>query len=114
MSNTIPMSVATARRPHDPFARAWAAPPAVPMPAPASTTATGLLSSLRRMLGDLLAGWRAQRRRIATQRALLGLDDRTLRDIGIVRAEVESLAAEAHGGVAATRARMLKHVPQLH
>jgi uncharacterized protein YjiS (DUF1127 family) len=114
MSNTIPLPASAGRQPYDLLARAWVALPMQPMPAPAPHAASGLLASLMRMLSGVRAGWRAQRRRIATQRALLGLDDRTLRDIGIVRAEVESLAAEAHGVVAATRARMLRHALPLN
>ena len=100
MSTTIPLPIAAARRPSELFDRASAALP----PAPS----TPLLASAHRLLRDVWAGWRERRLRNATRCALLQLDDRTLRDIGIVRAEVESLAAEAHGGVAATRARLLK------
>jgi len=112
MSHTIPLTAAAERRPHEMLAGALGVLP--PMPAPTPHAPTGLLATALRMLRDMRAGWRACRQRIATRRALLGLDDRTLRDIGIVRAEVESLAAEAHGGVAATRTRMLKHALPLN
>ena len=102
MSTTIPLPIAAARRPSELFNRAWAVLP------PAATPSTPLLASTWRLLRDVWAGWRERRLRNATRCALLQLDDCTLRDIGIVRAEVESLAAEAHGGVAATRARLLK------
>ena len=102
MSTTIPLPLAAARRPSELFDRASAALPPAPMPS------TPLLASAHRLLRDVWAGWRERRLRNATRCALLQLDDCTLRDIGIVRAEVESLAAEAHGGVAATRARLLK------
>ena len=105
MSTTIPLPIAADhRRPSELFARPWAVLPPVPAPTPS----TPLLASARRLLRDVWAGWCERRLRSATRRALLQLDDRTLRDIGVVRAEVESLAAEAHGGVGATRARLLR------
>ena len=104
MSNTIPIPMPAALRRHESIACASTSLPQVPL----LHTSLPWLASLQRMLRDVWAGWRERRLRSATRRTLLRLDDRTLRDIGIVRAEVESLAAEAHGGVAATRARLLK------
>jgi uncharacterized protein YjiS (DUF1127 family) len=56
---------------------------------------------------NLLADWRDRRQIRATRLALMNLDDQTLRDIGFVRAEINSVAAESHGGVSATRDRLL-------
>lgn len=53
-----------------------------------------------------LAAWRCRRRHARTQSALLALDPRTLRDIGLARAEIGSVSAELHGLAARTRARL--------
>jgi len=112
MSSTIPLPVRATLRPHELFARAWA--PQSIMPTQPSGVAA-LLAACRRLVRDALADWRDRRQIRATRLALMNLDDATLRDIGFVRAEVESVAAEAHGGVAATRARLLGHAgPPAH
>lgn len=50
----------------------------------------------------------AQRRqRASRRRELQGLSDAILRDLGINRAEIDSLLAEADGRAAATRVRVL-------
>ena len=104
MSSTMPLPVRTEPLPHDRFARAWATRPAI-------QTRTGvvaiLLGALQRRLHASLTAWRHWRQLRATRLALAGLDAATLRDIGIVRTEIDSLAAEVHGGVAVTRARLL-------
>lgn len=54
-----------------------------------------------------VAAWRRQRDEHATYQALSGLDQRTLRDIGIDRSEARSVAAELGGRADRTRARAL-------
>jgi uncharacterized protein YjiS (DUF1127 family) len=106
MSTTIPLPLLARLRAHDLLGPARpAAPRATAAPNP-DTNANPVLRRLR----DAWRAWRRHRAQRATRHALLQLDDRTLRDIGIVRAEVESAAAEAHGGVAPTRSRLLRHV----
>jgi uncharacterized protein YjiS (DUF1127 family) len=55
----------------------------------------------------ILAAWRRQRDEYATYRALSGLDQRTLRDIGFDRSEARSVAAELAGRADRTRAQAL-------
>jgi uncharacterized protein YjiS (DUF1127 family) len=55
----------------------------------------------------ILAAWRRQRDEHATYRALSGLDQHTLRDIGFDRSEARSVAAELAGRADPTRARAL-------
>jgi uncharacterized protein YjiS (DUF1127 family) len=104
MSATIPLPVRAAPQPHELFARAWAMQPPLPT---RPGVMQALLAALRRRLRAALANWRARRQIRATRLALMDLDAATLRDIGIVRTEIDSLAAETHGGVAVTRARLL-------
>jgi uncharacterized protein YjiS (DUF1127 family) len=104
MSGTIPLPARAALQPHELFARAWALQSITPT-RPRGVSA--LLAACRRVVRDVLADWRDRRQIRATRLALMNLDDATLRDIGFVRAEIESVTAEAHGGIAATRARLL-------
>jgi uncharacterized protein YjiS (DUF1127 family) len=106
MSGTIPLPVRAAVQPHVLFARAWAPQSSTPT-RPSGVSA--LLAACRRVVRNALADWRDRRQIRATRLALINLDDATLRDIGFVRSEVDSVAAEAHGGVAVTRARLLGH-----
>jgi uncharacterized protein YjiS (DUF1127 family) len=108
MSATIPLPRPAALRPHDLFARAGSAQSDTATPA-ARRAAAPPTPVWRVLLRDVLEAWRQHRAQQATRRALLQLDVRTLRDIGFVAAEIDSVAAEVHGGVAATRARMLAH-----
>jgi uncharacterized protein YjiS (DUF1127 family) len=105
MSATIPLPVRAELQRQALFA-AWIAQRSIPTQAGG---AAAVLAACRRVLRDAWADWRERRRILATRRTLMNLDDATLRDIGFVRAEIESVAAEAHGGVAATRARLLGH-----
>lgn len=57
------------------------------------------------------AAWAARRRLAHESTALAQLDDATLRDIGLARCEVESIAAEAQGLVDRTRLRVLQIGP---
>jgi len=107
MSATIPLPVRADPRPHDLLARAWAVQPSI---GTRPSALSSMLAALRRRLHVTLAAWRDWRQIRATRLALMNLDAATLRDIGIVRTEIDSLAAEAHGGVAATRARLLTRV----
>ena len=105
MSATIPLPARAPSAPHQLFASAWSAQAATA--APPSGLAT-FWAAWRRCLRDIWQGWRDRREIHATQVALMKLDDQTLRDIGLMRAEIESVAAETHGGVAATRSRLLE------
>jgi uncharacterized protein YjiS (DUF1127 family) len=104
--SAIPLPVRAALQPHELFARASALPSVTPTQ-PSGVSA--LLAACRRVVRDVLADWRDRRQIRATRLALMNLDDATLRDIGFVRSEVESVAAEAQGAVAVTRARLLGH-----
>jgi uncharacterized protein YjiS (DUF1127 family) len=106
MSATIPLPTRAPLPPHQLFAPARAAQPAA-LARPSGLAA--FLAAWRRCVRDTWAGWRDRREIYATRVALMNLDDQTLRDIGFVRAEINSVAAEAHGGVAATRDRLLGH-----
>jgi uncharacterized protein YjiS (DUF1127 family) len=105
--NTIPLSPRPPLQPHPRFAMAWAAEPPLP-PGRRGLLDTIVVAACRRVRAAL-ADWRDRRQIHATRVALMNLDDQTLRDIGFVRAEINSVAAEAHGGVAATRDRLLGH-----
>jgi uncharacterized protein YjiS (DUF1127 family) len=57
-----------------------------------------------------LAAARRRRLEAATRLALEALDDVTLRDIGLTRPEISSVAAELHGGCVATRLARAPHL----
>jgi uncharacterized protein YjiS (DUF1127 family) len=65
------------------------------------------LGFLVRPLQRLRAEYGRHQQAQATYRALRGLDARTLRDIGLDRSELRSVAAEANGLTAATRLQAL-------
>lgn len=67
-----------------------------------------ITSDLRRLMGRLLGRLRRRWRQAATLRSLAALDDATLLDIGVARAEIASLAAEAHDVAVRTRARTVR------
>jgi len=79
--------------------------PAAGRVAGSPTGATALLAPMRALLRRLGAGW--QRRHLAkcTFIALRRLDERALRDLGIDRSELQSVAAEVAGDADSTRAR---------
>lgn len=106
MSTTIPLPPRVPLRPHQLFALDWSAQPGTAAPARTGGL-TAFLAAWRRCVRDTWAGWRDRRQIHATRVALMKLDDQTLRDIGMMRAEIESVAAETHGGVATTRSRLL-------
>jgi uncharacterized protein YjiS (DUF1127 family) len=108
MSATIPLPPRAALAPYELYTRAGGLPS---NNTPAQVKPVGaLLAALNQRLQGAWTAWRQRRRMHATRVALMQLNDATLRDIGFVRAEIESVAAEADGGVAATRARLLRHV----
>jgi uncharacterized protein YjiS (DUF1127 family) len=77
----------------------------------AAAIADGFASAWSATLGTVrstFAAWRRQRLARATYRALLDLDRRTLRDLGLDRSEIGSIAAELSGAVGATRIRVLE------
>jgi uncharacterized protein YjiS (DUF1127 family) len=51
------------------------------------------------------AGVQRHWQQASTRRSLAGLDDAALRDLGMTRAEIGSVAAEAHEAVVCTRMR---------
>jgi uncharacterized protein YjiS (DUF1127 family) len=75
-------------------------------------TAQRLISSPLRRLAALVArGWAAWCDALSArrqQRALRQLDDSTLRDLGLARCEISSLAAELRGHAEATRVWALR------
>ncbi|MCU0963729.1 MAG: DUF1127 domain-containing protein [Burkholderiaceae bacterium] len=68
-----------------------------------TTAAQRIWNGFATALHAAATAWHARRRRRSTQRALWALDDRTLRDMGLSRAEAGSLAAELTGAAPATR-----------
>ncbi|MBL8347031.1 MAG: DUF1127 domain-containing protein [Rubrivivax sp.] len=54
--------------------------------------------------------WARARERRLTEHALHQLDGHTLRDIGLSRSEISSMAAEAAGEVEATRSRVWREI----
>jgi uncharacterized protein YjiS (DUF1127 family) len=107
MSHTLPLPARTELQPSQLLARAWVMPP------PVSTrqgAAAALRAALRRRWHAASTAWCHWRQIRATRLALANLDAATLRDIGIARSEIHSLAAEVHGGVEATRSRLLPRV----
>jgi uncharacterized protein YjiS (DUF1127 family) len=67
----------------------------VPMARPATTTLTHRISAIARTWWH---SYRQKRRVRATVRILQGLDDRTLKDIGLDRSEIESVAGSGCAG----------------
>ena len=102
-----------------PCAPAWPVPPIVdlrpgPTRGPAASMAPrsrwhvrALIEGIRRVAGALRDRWLRSR----TEVALYELDAHMLRDIGLDRSEIPSMAAEWHGIVPATRTRVLRHSP---
>jgi uncharacterized protein YjiS (DUF1127 family) len=62
-----------------------------------------LVHAFVRALRGTAAAWHRSRRQRAMLRELQALDDHMLRDIGLHRSEVSSLAAELIGAAPATR-----------
>ena len=109
MSNTTPLSPRAPLQPQQMFALPWAVQPTPQQTArqPAADGFAAFIAVCKRCARALLADWRDRRQIRATRLALMNLDDQTLRDIGFVRAEINSVAAESHGGVSVTRDRLL-------
>lgn len=96
--------------------RSYPSPAALLSPAVRAIRRQGLAASGARLLALALARlaeaaeqrsrqWQRDRERRRTERALGGLDARTLRDIGFVPSEISSVAAEVTGQIEATRQR---------
>jgi RimJ/RimL family protein N-acetyltransferase len=66
-----------------------------------------IVAALAESIGEIArrarARWRRQQRASSTRAALAGLDDRTLRDLGLHRSEIGSVAAEVAGETARER-----------
>jgi uncharacterized protein YjiS (DUF1127 family) len=62
---------------------------------------------LRRLAESLAGSWR----HAAARRAFHELDDRTLRDLGMSRSEIDSYWVEAHGQAERTRQRIASRPP---
>ena len=67
------------------------------------------MSTLLRLIDE----WRQRRQVRDTHIALQELDGATLRDLGLSRAELASLAGELHGDLSATRARALQSLRRI-
>lgn len=85
--------------------------------AAAAGTPTSIVAALRRRAHALRDAWRrataamARRRRLARSHSELAeLDDATLRDLAMRRAEFASYWAESEGMVEATRSRILRQL----
>lgn len=66
----------------------------------------GIVSGLVRRLVDAWQRWQLLREREALRKSLAGLSDATLRDLGLTRGELGSIAAEMVGESGPTRARV--------
>lgn len=67
-----------------------------------------LVSQIVRAFATRAQRLRQRRDWIATRDAIGALDAATLRDLGLHRSEIDSVAAEAHGIAQATRQRVLE------
>jgi uncharacterized protein YjiS (DUF1127 family) len=81
--------------------------PAASMAPPSRWRVQGLIDGIRRIAGVIRDRWVCSRTEVALQE----LDAHMLRDIGLDRSEIPSMAAEWHGIVPATRTRVLRHSP---
>jgi uncharacterized protein YjiS (DUF1127 family) len=100
-------------------APAWAVPPlvddqrgatrgpAASMAPPSRGSVQALIEGIQRVAGAIRDRWQHARTEVALQE----LDAHMLRDIGLDRSEISSMAAEWHGVVPATRIRVLRHSP---
>ena len=68
-------------------------------------TSVALSDFIARTIREALRRRRARKALHAQRQALAALDDRTLRDIGLHRSEIDSLVVELDGAVANTRRR---------
>ena len=64
---------------------------------------------MTRLIASLLAAWKRRRHMNETRNALLRLDARTLRDIGIDASEIVSVACEASGATEPQRSRFVPY-----
>ena len=71
--------------------------------AEAGSTVRRAAATLRARLARAIAALRRRAQEARTREALSRLDDATLRDLGLHRSEIGSLAAEAHGRAEAAR-----------
>lgn len=79
----------------------------IPLPKvhPTSSDAFSLIADWWR---ERIERWRRARERAAHERLIDGLDDATLRDIGMARSEAASYWVESEGLASATRLRVLR------
>lgn len=90
---------------------------AISTPMPNRAPTTPLHDRLQHLHGLLRRAWQAWRRQRDTARmhaALAGLDSHTLRDLGLDRSEIGSLAAEVSGQASADRLLSLHALGRLH
>lgn len=66
----------------------------------------GILDRIVARLAGAWHAWRHARERDAVRRSLAGLSDATLRDLGLRRCELGSVAAEVVGEAGSTRLRV--------
>jgi uncharacterized protein YjiS (DUF1127 family) len=72
-----------------------------------TTTPQRMAQAIADRIGDLLQAMRRRRQRNRAQRELQSLSDQMLRDIGLHRAEIDSVVAESTGAAEATRRQVL-------
>lgn len=83
-------------------------PTLTPVAAPTRRRLQMAIEYVRRIAQAIHQRWQ----RACTESALRELDARALRDIGLDRSEIASMAAESHGAVPASRIRVIRYSAQ--